>query len=360
MTQHSAAGPRYLWMAALIVLLVLAGCVPPQEQILPAGTAKPNPDSPWYQVYFTQPNSPSAQTHSGGPDQALAEAIGRARLSVDMAVYDLDLWSVRDALLAASQRGVTVRLVVESDNSDQEEIQALKDADIPVLGDRREGLMHDKFTIIDRSEVWTGSMNYTLNDAYRNNNNLMRLRSSRLAEDYTAEFEEMFTDDRFGPSSPANTTYPRLNVDGTDIEVYFSPEDGADRRLVDLVKSAQESVNFLAYSFTQDELSGALLERSQAGVEVAGVMENRQVEANIGSEYEPLRDAGLDVRLDGNPNNMHHKVIIIDGRIVVTGSYNFSRSAEERNDENSVVIYSPEIAALYLEEFQRVFAAAQP
>ena len=88
-------------------------------------------------------------------------------------------------------------------------------------------------------------------------------------------------------------------------------------------------------------------------------MEARQVDSNIGSEYEPLRAAGLDVRLDGNPNNMHHKVFIIDELIVVTGSYNFSRSAEERNDENTLVLHNPEIAALYLDEFNRVYAQAQ-
>jgi phosphatidylserine/phosphatidylglycerophosphate/cardiolipin synthase-like enzyme len=263
-------------------------------------------------------------------------------------------------LLAADQWGVTVRLVVESDYIDQEEIQELKDAGIPVLGDRREGLMHDKFTVIDRGEVWTGSMNYTLSDTYRNNNNLVRLRSARLAENYTAEFEEMFVEDRFGPGSPADTPNPQLSVEETDLEVYFSPDDGTSERLVDLVESAQESVFFLAYSFTQDELADALIERNQEGVKVAGVMEKRQVQSNTGSDYETLRDAGLDVRLDGNPNNMHHKVLIIDGRILVTGSYNFSRSAEERNDENSLVIHDPEIAALFLEEFQRIFAAAQP
>ena len=80
----------------------------------------------------------------------------------------------------------------------------------------------------------------------------------------------------------------------------------------------------------------------------------------MGGEYEHLLNAGLDVRLDGNPRNMHHKVIIIDGQIVVTGSYNFSASAEERNDENTLILHNPDIAAQFLAEFQRVYAAAEP
>lgn len=299
------------------------------------------------------------QGYRGGPDRDLAQAIEEARMSVDVAVLDLDLWSVRDALIAAHRRGVTVRMVVESEYLAGKEIQQIQDSGIPVLGDRREGLMHDKFVVIDRAEVWTGSMNYTISEAYRNNNNLIRLRSPLLAEDFTTEFEEMFVDDLFGPGSPANTPHPTFSVDATQVEVYFSPDDGVTQRLVDLVSSAEESVYFLAYSFTSDDLTAALLERHRAGVDVAGVMEARQVESNTGTDYELLREAGIDVRLDGNPDNMHHKVLIIDGKKVVTGSFNFSRSAEERNDENSVILHDPQIADLYLAEFERVFREAQ-
>jgi len=117
-------------------------------------------------VYFTAPQGPAANTLRGGPDAALAEAIDQAVLSVDVAAYSLDLWSIRDALLRAHRRGVSVRLVVESDNLDSDELIQIAEAGVPVLGDRREGLMHNKFVVIDRYEVWTGSMNFTVNGAY--------------------------------------------------------------------------------------------------------------------------------------------------------------------------------------------------
>jgi phosphatidylserine/phosphatidylglycerophosphate/cardiolipin synthase-like enzyme len=148
---------------------------------------------------------------------------------------------------------------------------------------------------------------FTTQGAYLNDNNLLRVRSSRLAEDYTVEFEEMFVDDLFGPSSRTNTPYPSLT-------------------------------------------------RAGSGIEVMGVFEETQYKSNIGTEYDRLREAGLEVRLDGNRRNMHHKVMIIDERILVTGSYNFSANAEDRNDENTLIIYSPEVASIYVEEFERVFA----
>jgi phosphatidylserine/phosphatidylglycerophosphate/cardiolipin synthase-like enzyme len=328
---------------------------------LPIDTPTPQESvgSQWFEVFFTDPEAPSAQSFRGGPDEKVAQAIDAARLSVDIAVYDFDLWSVRDALIHARQRGVLVRMVTDSDNLENEEVGELKDVGIQVLGDRHEGLMHHKFVVIDRLEVWGGSMNYTVNDAYKNNNNLVHIRSSRLAENYTTEFEEMFTDDRFGSASPANTPYPVLTIDDTSLQTYFSPDDSVSAHLVDIIESAQQSVVFLAFSFTSDDIADAMLDRARAGVTVSGVFEDTQVSSNTGDEYRRLRRAGLDVRLDGNPRNMHHKVIIIDDKIVITGSYNFSANAENLNDENLIVIYSPQIAAQYMSEFHKIFDQAQ-
>ncbi|MBN2388913.1 MAG: DUF1669 domain-containing protein [Anaerolineales bacterium] len=356
----------------LFLVFLLSACTPfssptPRPLIAPPElelevdglTPSPQPVTDRIAVYFTDPRAPGAQFYEGGPDEVLAAAIDSARLSVDVAVYNLTLWSVRDALLRAHRRGVVVRVVTESDNLDNAEIQDLIASGIPVVGDRREGLMHHKFVVIDRSQVWTGSLNLSVGGTYRDHNNLVHILSSEVAWDYTVEFEEMFVEDRFGDFSLADTPYPVVQVAGTDVEVYFSPDDGVATRIVELIGSAEASVYFLAFSFTSDEIGAALRERSLF-IPVAGVMEEEQAATNEGTEYELLRQALVDVRLDGNPGLMHHKVIIIDERIVITGSYNFSRSAEERNDENVVVIFNADVAAQFLSEFWRVYGQAQP
>ena len=335
--------------------MLLAACAleNPQEE-----TPSNQPVS-WYSIFFTDPTAPNADNYRGGPDAALAAAMDEARVSIDLAVLEMNLWSMRDALIHAHRRGVRVRVVVESDNLEDDEVQELIEAGIPVLGDRREGLMHNKFVVIDRQEVWTGSMNFTITDGYRNNNNLIRLRSSKIAEDYTTEFEEMFVDDLFGPDVRSATPYAEVSLDGTLIEVMFSPDDGVSRSLVELLAGAEESIRFLAFSFTSDDLADVLLERASAGVQVSGVMDESQVASNTGGEYERFRSSGLEVYLDGNEDKMHHKVFIIDDKIVVTGSYNFSTSAETRNDENILVLFNRDIARVYVEEFQRIFLAAE-
>jgi phosphatidylserine/phosphatidylglycerophosphate/cardiolipin synthase-like enzyme len=344
----------------LILSLLACACGPIAgglETLTPARS--PTAGSEWYTVYFTEPADPNASSFRGGLDEDLAGAIDQAQVSVDMAIYDLNLWSVRDALIRAYRRGVGVRVVTESDNMDEQEVQELKETGIEVLGDRREGLMHDKFVVIDRTEIWTASMNFTTGGGYRDNNNIIRIRSSKLAEDYTHEFEQMFVDDHFGTSKSAVTPNPTMTVNGSLIEVYFSPQDGTRDHIQAAIDAAQESIYFMAYSFTSDVLAEALIDRAESGVTVAGVFDNDQYHSNLGTEFDTLSSAGIDVRLDGNPRLMHHKVIIIDEQIVITGSYNFSNNAEQKNDENTLIIHNKDIAAEYLAEYQQIYTLAQ-
>ncbi len=351
---------RSFWMRKitfLLLLTLLTGCMDGLSTPRAATTLRATrPAEAWYSVAFTTPSAGGSKR--GGPDAQLAQAIDAARLTVDVAVLELDLWSLRDALISAHRRGVKVRVVMESEYLDAREVNDLLKAGIPVLGDRREGLMHNKFVVIDHREVWTGSVNFTVSDMYQNNNNLLRLRSPELAENYTTEFEEMFIDDRFGPGSPANTPYPSIEIQGTRIDVCFAPDDGCAAKLVKVLQSAQHSIDFLAFSFTSDDLADAVLRQARQGVAVRGVMEAGQVRSNAGTEFDRFFQAGLDVRRDANPRNMHNKVFIIDGKIVVAGSYNFTYSGDNRNDENMLIIYNPELAAAYAGEFDKIFEAA--
>jgi phosphatidylserine/phosphatidylglycerophosphate/cardiolipin synthase-like enzyme len=115
----------------------------------------------------------------------------------------------------------------------------------------------------------------------------------------------------------------------------------------------------MAFSFTSDELGDAVRARAEDGVTVAGVMDTEQVNSNVGTEFDPFKQMELDVYRDGNPGQMHHKVMIIDQSIAIFGSYNFTNSAETRNDENLLVIYNEDIATQFIAEFQRVYGQAQ-
>ncbi|NJN79068.1 MAG: hypothetical protein HC797_00550 [Anaerolineales bacterium] len=309
-------------------------------------------ESAWFELYFTNPNSSLSSQETGGIDAPLVEAINSAKLSVDVAIYSLSLNSIRNALLNAQDRGVQVRMVMESDNLGRTDPQIIKDAGIPILGDRREGLMHNKFVIIDKSEVWLGSMNLTDSGAYEDNNSMMRIRSVKISENFIKEFDEMYVEDKFGDNITAETPNPRVTIDGTPVDTYFSPDDGVQAILVDIINTAQESIYFMAFSFTADPIGEAVRKRAQDGVTVAGVMDDDQVASNIGTEFDAFRQAGLDVYRDGIAGQMHHKTIIIDENIVITGSYNFTNAAETRNDETLIIIITKRLQNYLLLNFR--------
>ena len=109
----------------------------------------------------------------------------------------------------------------------------------------------------------------------------------------------------------------------------------------------------MAFSFTLEEVSGALLERAEDGVNVEGVFEMIGSDT-ASSRLRQLRCAGLDARIDGNPYRLHHKVFIIDDTTVIFGSFNFSASASDTNDENMVIISDPDLAGQFVAEYNRV------
>lgn len=359
--------PNHYLILLLVAGIALSSCgqIPatptPRVEITPGSGITPI-DLPagfgvrgsWFELYFTDPTSPLSPQGTGGVDGPLVDAIDKARLSIDAAAYSLSLNSVRFALINAHRRGVQVRVVMESTNMDRSDPQALIEAGIPVIGDNMDGLMHDKFMVIDKSEIWLGSMNFTDSGAYDDNNHLMRIHSTKLAENYSLEFKEMFEEDMFGPNIVPETPNPVVTIDETRVENYFSPDDGVINVLATLLNDARESIYFLTFSFTSNELGDILRAKEEAGLTVAGVMDEEQIASNQGTEFDPFKQAQIDVRIDGIDGQMHHKVFIVDEEIVVLGSYNFSQNAEVRNDENVIIVYSPIIAEQFIMEFERV------
>lgn len=319
----------------------------------------------WWQVYFTDP------ANAGGPDnlastpaEKLIERINSAQGTIHIAAFEFNLTPVAEALIAAHKRGVEVLWVTDDENgieADGEEghgqFAMLEKAGIEVRDDGRGALMHNKFWIFDRQTVWTGSTNITVNGMLHNNNNVIVIESPELAEIYEREFAEMWAGE-FGPTSPSTLDDQAVTVDGTPIQVLFASEDKVASHLVPLIEQAQKSIRFMAFSFTHTEIGDAVLARAGAGVDVRGIFETRGSETEY-SQLPRLYCAHVPVRQDGNPATFHHKVFVIDDKLVITGSFNFSGNADQSNDENAVIITHSGIAAQYLQEFERRWAEAR-
>ena len=263
-----------------------------------------------------------------------------------------------DALIQAKSRGVSVKVVTDTDNYALNAVRRLLEAGIEVVPDNRKSIMHNKFVIVDAHYVWTGSFNFTDNCAGRNDNNALILESPELAAGYIAKFDE-YWDGKFSVQAKQRSVNTRVKAGSIPIQYAFSPSDGIRNIILEELSQAQKSVDVMAFSFTNNDLALKLAELIRRGVRVRCVFDNGQA----GSKYSRksyLRKAGALVYPSPNrTGKMHHKVIIIDNKTVITGSYNYSRNAEELNDENIVILRCPAIAHYYTKEFKRCISGTK-
>jgi len=373
---------RIALAAGVALALVLAGCGAPkgiQAPIAPAagddellaqdaeGTGSP------VRAYFNDTygetieyNEPRARQNPYNTDKSLFKLIRGAHHTLDVSFYDLEEVRVAEALIAAKRRGVQVRVITDSDNLHQENgrfresIKALKEAGITVRDDKRSAIMHDKFVIADQRVVWTGSTNATVRSLYWHNNNAITIRSEHLAGTYTAVFERYFGSGHFGPTDMLRGLLDGagVTVGGVQMMPYFSPKGGGKAAVVAQLAEARKHVYFMTFSLTDSDVGDMLARKVREGLDVQGVMD-RWLAAGDASLFDSLKRRGVKVLKDGNQALMHHKVILIDDDVVITGSFNYSQNAEAANNENFLIIRSRQIARAYMNEWKRILYAAQ-
>lgn len=274
-------------------------------------------------------------------EKNLVALINYSKESVHCAFYDLNLENV-SKILASKSHDVDVKVVMEKNNYKEQ----IKGPGIKL--DNNKYYMHNKFCIIDNKIVWTGSFNPTMRDAYQNNNNVIVLYSNYIAENYEDEFDELWNE-KFNN----NVKYPIIYLNNKKIENYFCPEDNCAQHVIDVINKANQSIYFMTFSFTDEDIVDSILFKNK-NIVIKGIFETMQAGSEY-SQYERLKEFGLDVIKDKNKANMHHKVFIIDNKIVITGSFNPTESADTRNDENLLIIYDEEIAKKYLQEFEKIW-----
>jgi len=138
-----------------------------------------------------------------------------------------------------------------------------------------------------------------------------------------------------------------------ELRVYFSPRGGCQDSLVQELQKSRKEILVQAYSFTADPLTYALVDAKKRGIDVQ-VLLDKSNETERHSDLKILLDQGVHPLVDHDHAIAHNKIIIVDGKVVVTGSYNFTNQAEGENAENMVIIRGhPEIARQYRDNFMK-------
>ena len=319
----------------------------------------------------------------------LINQINAAQFSIDMSAYSFSGTvgaNIATALLSARSRGVKIRVVGEKDNQGTAPWTTLKTGGVTVIDDGYDlvnagaGLMHNKFYVFDNRDqtsdtddwVLMGSWNATDPGTNNDAQNILVIQDKALATAYTIEFEEMWgsnTDSpnqstsRFGARKLDNTPH-KFVIGGTPMELFFSPTDKTSAHINNALKTAQTSINVAMLSFTRDELAQTIAAKKIAGKKARVLMDNN---TDGGNDFLYLQTNGVDIRLPGAAltGMLHHKYAIVDAenpsapdQIVVTGSHNWSNSAETINNENTLIVHSKRIANLFLQEFKARYIEA--
>lgn len=316
-----------------------------------------------WQIYFTAPTGERSSNGEFGIDVRLADAITRSKSSVDIAAFEFDNKVLTEAIIDAKERNLQIRVVtdkrmgLEGKNSTLGQLTA---AGIPVACRKSvSGLMHNKFMILDGKTIWTGSWNYTEGSTYRNNENALVFDAPEIAAIYRDKFEDMFTREGFGRKASNNKLH-KVDVRGTTIEVCFTPNKKIESYLADLILGVEKSIHFMMFMFANDALADAMIACHAKGKQVSGLLEKRMNRADNFSQLKKLQKAGVPVHFGNNFFFLHHKAIIIDEAIAITGSMNLTNTALIVNDENVIVVHDPVLANVYLEEFNRNWEKSIP
>ena len=303
-------------------------------------------------VYFFLGPSPSME-------KAVVAFIESASKTLDVCVYDLDLPEFAQALLAAHGRGVKVRVIIADENAAKayavaDQLKEMEALGLLTLAHNRSGLMHNKFMVADGLRVWTGSYNLTRTCSRFNDNHAIVLESPELAENYEQEWLEVF-EKRHGKRFAYPTPHPQVDIGGTLIQNYFTPEDDVRGAIVAEMAKATNEIAMMAFSFTDKAMTEAVRAALERQVRVVIVLDSGMA-THPSANTKELEAMGANIRLSPGVL-LHHKVIVVDRQTVVLGSANFSSAAFDKNDENVLIVKAPNFAQAMLREAIRCWRA---
>lgn len=338
-------------------------------------------------IYFNNPVNNSFSTGvnaiylNNSMDDTLVAYINRAKYTLDIAVYNYQQSSgmadIASAINNAYSRGVTIRWIYDGSQSNSG-MSALN-SNIHTLGSPTTndyGIMHNKFMIIDANSsnindpmVWTGSTNWTKTHFNSNVNNSIIIQDKDLALAYLTEFNEMWgdvgavpnlTNSKFGPYKSNNTAHSFI-IGGSVVELYFSPSDATNSHVLNTIKSANTDLYFGMLTFSLSDNADSLINKKNQGLYVAGIIDQS---SQIYSPYNSLTSSlGSNFKVYSQLTSVYHNKILITDPCnissdpsVVTGSYNWTTSADTKNDENALIIHDATVANIFYQSFYQNFS----
>lgn len=308
----------------------------------------------------------------------VVKAVNASARGVDIAIFSVTMKDIPDALMSARARGAAVRVILNEAHvfpKMHEQIRRMIDSGLDVRtlrGTRAHGVMHNKITIHDGELVTLGSYNWTFGATFSSHENTLVARHPVYVDGYRRYFEWMWSRARpvsAGPSAevpaggygaPPADPAPVMSLNGRPVPAYvFSPGGGAQETLAALIDSCRTSLDAVTYTFSSKTLADAVIRARDRGVKVRFMIdEKRGAEAGL-AKY--LFENGVDIKFRGGRGEkgaMHSKYAVLDGRILQTGSFNWTVNASANSFENMIFVGDPGAVSAYRKNFDWLFSGA--
>ena len=346
--------------------------------------------NPKIKCYFNHPvnNSVSSGTNAiylnGTFKDTMIAYINRAKYSIDFCIYNFyqtsssdNINAIATAVNTAYARGVTIRWIVNGTSSNSAWVNlnsSIHTVSSPTTTGY--GICHNKFVVFDANStnandpiVWTGSYNFTTEQNSADYNNVLIIQDKNIAQTYYSQFNQMWGGTtatpgttKFGVNKVASTVNS-FTVNGTPIQVYFSPKDGAKAQLANVINSASGDLEFGIYTFTDATAATDIKNRISAGVPTFGIMDVYSQTYTPYTTLSPTTVMGTNLKIynGGNSSLYHNKIILADALHTASdpqvgaGSFNWTTSSESLNDENFIIVHDAVIANQYYQSLCQDF-----
>ncbi len=350
--------------------------------------------------YFNHPVNTTISTglnaaylNASFPD-TIAAYISRAKFTVDIAMYNYSsntfnqVYKIAQAANEAAARGVVIRWIHNGTSATANTGLSLLSSSIKTFAAPNNNgyIMHNKFMVIDVNSpdttdavIQTGSYNFSDAQTLYDYNNIVIVQSKQVALAYYREFNKMWGGTAASPLQAASafstaktaSTQTIFNVNGTTIEVYFSPKDSIGKHLQNNISSSNFDLFFGVYTFTDNTIANLIKTKYNSGVVVKGIMDQFSLPFNAYAILHPV--LGNNLLIHSDTTLYHNKILLADALnpesdpLVFTGSFNWSGGAQNSNDENAIVIHDAAIANQYYQSLCKDYTtlggtacAAQP
>ena len=343
---------------------------------------------PAIKCYFNHPVNNSISTgfnavylNNTFPD-TIAAYISRAKFTIDVVMYNYtstinsNVYKIAIAANAAAARGVAIRWIYNGTSATSNTGLSLLSPLIKTFASPNysDYIMHNKFMLIDvngadstNAIAQTGSYNWSDQQTTGDYNNIIFIQSKQVALAYYNEFNKMWGGVSASPNPVLSTfstfktpsSQTQFNVNGTLIEVYFSPKDSLGKHLQNNISTANFDLFFGIYTFTDNTIANLIKTTYNNGIYVRGIMDNFSMPFAAYSILNPALGSNM-ITYSGS-GLYHNKIMLIDALNpasdpqVFTGSFNWTAQARESNDENAVVIHDAAIANQYYQSLCKNF-----